>query len=54
MMAADAYLIVRNTKGSAYGNMYFAPTKPVLQSRTNTTGALFSKAFTSKAYPNMI
>jgi hypothetical protein len=40
---AKKYLIVKKTKGSAYGKMYFAPTYPVLQSKTNITGA---KVFT--------
>ncbi len=28
-----------DVNGSAYGSPYFAPTKPVLQSSTNTAGA---------------
>ena len=29
----------RNTNGSAYGNPYLAPTKPVLHKRTKSAGA---------------
>jgi hypothetical protein len=36
---AKKYLIVKKTKGSAYGSMYLAPINPVLQSKTNMTGA---------------
>jgi hypothetical protein len=36
---AKKYLIVKKTNGSAYGSMYLAPIKPVLQSKTNMTGA---------------
>ncbi len=44
---AKKYLIVKKTNGSAYGSMYFAPTKPVLQSKTNITGAkVFTLAIT--------
>ena len=31
----------KNMNGSAYGNPYLAPTKPVLQRRTNRNGANF-------------
>jgi hypothetical protein len=44
---AKKYLIVKKTNGSAYGSMYFAPIKPVLQSKTNIIGAkVFTLAIT--------
>jgi hypothetical protein len=46
IIVASAYRIVRKTKGSAYGSMYFAPTKPVLQSAVKSIGAPRDNLFT--------
>ena len=37
--AAIKTRIDKNTNGSAYGNPYLAPTKPVLHKRTKSAGA---------------
>ncbi len=42
-MAAIRIRIDKKMKGSAYGNPYLAPTKPVLHNKTKSAGANLSK-----------